>query len=54
VQLQYTSWTDAHIVISGFGPQYGSQYNVASGDSVSIFVQNTAGPEFMIWNGTLP
>jgi hypothetical protein len=54
VYLQYTSWTDGRIVISGFGSQYGSQYTVASGDSVSIFVQNTAGPEFTIWTGMLP
>jgi protein involved in polysaccharide export with SLBB domain len=54
VYLQFTSWTDGRIVISGFGTQYGSQYKVASGDAVSILVQNAQGPEFTIWNGTLP
>ena len=54
VYLHYTSWTDARIVIDGFGPQYGGQYKVASGDAVSIYIQNAQGPEFMIWTGTLP
>jgi protein involved in polysaccharide export with SLBB domain len=54
VYLQYTSWTDGRIVIGGFGSQYGSQYKVASGDAVTIFVQNAQGPEFTFWNGTLP
>ena len=54
VYLQYTSWTDGRIAISGFGPQYGSRYKVVSGDAVSISVQNAQGVEFTIWNGMLP
>jgi len=54
VDLQYTSWTDAKIVVSGFGSAYGTQYNVASGDAVSIYLQNTGGPEFTVWTGNLP
>jgi hypothetical protein len=53
VQLQYTSWSDTAIVVDGFGPQYGSQYKVTTGDTVSIFVQNAQGPEFTVWTGTL-
>ena len=54
VYLQYTSWTDERIVIDGFGTQYGGQYTVASGDQVSIYVENSSGPEFTIWTGELP
>jgi hypothetical protein len=53
VALQYTSWTDSRIVIDGFGPQYGSQYKVTPGDVVSLFLQNSRGPEFTIWNGQM-
>jgi protein involved in polysaccharide export with SLBB domain len=54
VYLQFTSWTNSRIVIDGFGSQYGGQYTVATGDDVSITIQNTGGPEFTIWKGTLP
>src|SRR5262249_1436229 len=53
VYLQYTSWTKTRIVIDGFGPQYGNPYKVASGDDVSIYIENNPGPEFTIWKGTL-
>jgi hypothetical protein len=53
VSLHYTSWTDSTIVVDGFGPQYGGTYKVVAGDAVSIFVQNSPGPEFQIWTGTL-
>jgi len=54
VTLQYTSWTDTKIVVGGFGPQYGGLNQVVSGDAVSFYVQNSGGPEFMVWSGTLP
>ncbi len=56
VALQYTSWTDSKIVISGFGMQYAVNptNKVVSGDAVSLYVQNSAGPEFIVWTDTLP
>jgi hypothetical protein len=54
VTLQYTTWTDTSIVISGFGPQYGGLNQVVSGESVALYVQNSGGPEFQVWSGTLP
>ena len=54
VYLQYTSWTDTKIVIDGFGTQYGTTYTVADGDQISLFIQNSAGPEFTVWSGELP
>jgi hypothetical protein len=56
VTLQYTSWTDSKIVISGFGPQYAvtPTNKVVSGDLVALYVQNSGGPEFMVWSDTLP
>jgi hypothetical protein len=53
VYLQFTSWSDAKIVIAGFGTQYGSPDKVVAGDTVSIFVENSPGPEFTVWTGTL-
>jgi hypothetical protein len=47
VTLRYASWTPTRIVISGFGPMYGTgkpQYHnwtVSSGDIVSIAVANS-------------
>ena len=54
VYPQYSIWTDSHIVIDGFGPQYGTTYDLADGDAVSIVIQNSVSPEFAIWTGTLP
>jgi hypothetical protein len=53
VQLQYTSWTDSRIVVDGFGAGYGGDRTVQPGDSVSIYVQHSGGPEYTVWNGTL-
>lgn len=54
VNLQYTSWTDTRISIGGFGPEYGGGNTVASGDAVTLVIQHSGGPQFTIWQGTLP
>ena len=53
VALQYTTWSDGRIAIDGFGPTYGGTNKVAANDAVSIYIQNSGGPEFMVWSGTL-
>lgn len=53
VNLQYASWNDTRIVITGFGSSYGGQYKVAPGDKVALYVQYSGGPEFTIWSGAL-
>ncbi len=56
VYMQFTSWTDARIVIDGFGTQYGGTYKMAVGDTVAIFVRstaNSAGGPSTTWTGTL-
>jgi len=54
VNLQYTSWTKTRIVVDGFGAEYGTTYKVAPEDTVQIYVQNSPGVEFKIWEGLLP
>lgn len=53
IGLQYTSWTDTRITISGYDAGYGGVYVVTPGDRVRIFVANVRSGEFVIWSGTL-